>query len=745
MTAQRMDDGLLLPNGGLIISEVQEGESVAKSVGPKADRADHSLVALTPSADLQRDRRAADKFVVKLLRLTGAVLWLARPGGDNEFIRPAGWQKLTTAGNHERLKHFRPGMAICLNTGGVVAVVDVDPRNGGDVAKVDQLLVTLGVRVFGAVVTPSGGKHFYVAGHADLRSVHSGASNPKLPGFPGVDIQSSGCNVFLPRTQRPKYKGAGYAVELDELDALADERRTAGTESLVRWVNEHFAGKSKSQSKKSRSPSIDQLSDAASRNEAKKPDRREQAYLDSLLTQAVKRIACSQPGERNNNLYQAALQCSSFVAGAGMDSDKMITELRRAAEECGLVADDGQAAVEATIMSALRVGFAHPRAVPQRTADARSGTGQRIVTLTPMARIVDDIPDWAWSYDNKGRIQRGTLAIFAGRPGAGKSTALRWTAAQFTRGEFDGCWSGTPQNVAYISGAEESLKYNIKPGVRAAGADIDRLFFPRITRGDSEVSLSSLDDEESLTEELLAYGVTVVLVDPVMSTIGGGVDIHRNNETRQYLEPWARIAEHIEGVVIGVAHLTKNNNRDVVAAINGSSAFGEVPRAVFGFAKDHQSEQSHRVMSQAKNSAGYEDLSLAYTIEPVAVGTDSGREAEVGTFRIVGVSERTVSDILGESGRAVDTRVDEAELWLADFLQSQTASSEVKSEAEKAGFSARTVQRAATKLGVRVSQEGFPRRTYWSPSVAPESRQDKNVGVTGASDEPQPALSREEH
>lgn len=59
--------------------------------------------------------------------------------------------------------------------------------------------------------------------------------------------------------------------------------------------------------------------------------------------------------------------------------------------------------------------------------------------------------------------------------------------------------------------------------------------------------------------------------------------------------------------------LRKAPNGDVVAGINGSSAFGEVARSIFGFAKDLESGE--RILSQAKNSAGEEDLALTYRIE----------------------------------------------------------------------------------------------------------------------------------
>lgn len=77
-----------------------------------------------------------------------------------------------------------------------------------------------------------------------------------------------------------------------------------------------------------------------------------------------------------------------------------------------------------------------------------------------------------------------------------------------------------------------------------------------------------------------------------------------------------------------------------MAGVNGSSAFGEVARAVFGFAKDPESD-GNRIMSQAKNSTGEEDLALTYCIESHTVTTDSGKSAAVGRFVITGDSDRT--------------------------------------------------------------------------------------------------------
>lgn len=331
---------------------------------------------------------------------------------------------------------------------------------------------------------------------------------------------------------------------------------------------------------------------------------------------------------------------------------------------------------------------------------AKDRTVHRSVRLSTLAAELDDVPVWAWTYGGKGRIAVGTLALFAGRPGAGKSTAGRWMAAQSSKGALEGHWHGTPVNVAYIA-AEESAKYVVKPGLRAAGADLNRIFMPKVEMDGEEVRFLSSHDMEELTRELIGFDVKLVIVDPLMSTIGSRTDINRNNEVRSLIEPWAKLAENIDGVVLGIAHLNKSGNGDVVAGINGSSAFGEVARAVFGFAKDPESEEGDRIMSQEKNSIGEEDLALMYRIESTTVTTDSGRCAEVGRFVIVGDSDRTVGDVLrtqprAETGSAAHTEID---TWLLTLLENgPVLAKEVYSSADGAGYSTDKAKRAKERI-----------------------------------------------
>ncbi|WP_433626765.1 AAA family ATPase [Nocardia sp. CA-120079] len=312
----------------------------------------------------------------------------------------------------------------------------------------------------------------------------------------------------------------------------------------------------------------------------------------------------------------------------------------------------------------------------------------------------DDVPIWAWSYGGKGRAAVGTLALFAGRPGAGKSTGGRWVAAEASNGTLEGHWYGQPVNVAYIA-AEESARYVVKPGLRAAGADLKRVFMPRVEFGGEEVRFLSSHDMAALTRELIDHDVRLVVVDPLMSTIGARTDVNRNNEVRSLIEPWAKLAEHIDGLVLGIAHLNKSGNGDVVAGINGSSAFGEVARAVFGFAKDPDSDEGDRIMSQEKNSIGEETLALTYRIESTTVTTDSGRSADVGRFVIVGESHRTVGDVLRSQPKvsgegAVDHEID---AWLLALLENDPVlANEVYSSANAAGYSPDKAKRAKARI-----------------------------------------------
>jgi AAA domain len=354
----------------------------------------------------------------------------------------------------------------------------------------------------------------------------------------------------------------------------------------------------------------------------------------------------------------------------------------------------------------------------QTVGSAIFGNGPtRAVTLVSADAIEDDVPDWVWTVDGVGRIQRSVLTLLAGRPGTGKSTAARWFAAQWTRGLLEGLWYGKPKNVAYIA-SEESLRFVVKPGLRAAGADMSRIFFPEVTFDGRAQPLIAEADERRLTELFRAQDISVIVVDPIMATIDRKVDIYRNNELRAALAPWVRIAEAVSGTVAGIVHLRKGTNSDVVGAVNGSSAFGEVARCVFGFVKDPDSDDM-RVMSQVKNSCGPEDLSRSYQITGRVITTDSGRQGVMPVFVMGEDSDVTVEEILG-SGDAGRNRggMSPKMRRLVDLVNSRD---ETHAEILVAAGLAKNTKRASEALA-RAHQRGYidnPTHGSYTPKGAP--------------------------
>jgi hypothetical protein len=99
-------------------------------------------------------------------------------------------------------------------------------------------------------------------------------------------------------------------------------------------------------------------------------------------------------------------------------------------------------------------------------------------------------------------------------------------------------------------------------------------------------------------------------------------------------------------------------------------AFSAMARAVMAVARDGDADDGSCVLSQSKNNLGRLDLpSLRYIVESVELSTSEG-PAYVGRLVFTGESDRSVADILGDSGPESISRDerDNAVGWLTDYL-----------------------------------------------------------------------------
>jgi len=398
-----------------------------------------------------------------------------------------------------------------------------------------------------------------------------------------------------------------------------------------------------------------------------------------------------------------------YLAWLAAHSGMTIDEVRR-------LDDEERVELQLTAEAAEAAKTAEMSTWPAAPVTPVPAVGYQPLELVCADDIEDTIPTWAWGFDGHGRILNAALTLFGGRPEAGKSTTGRWFAAGWTNGTLPGCFEGHPINVAYVA-TEEAWHHTVKPSLRAADADMKRVFF--IRRGGNPARINSLQDEAELIQLFRDKNIRAVFLDPLMGTLNGGVDINRNNEVRDYLDPWVRIAEAIDGPVIGICHLTKAPRGDVVASITGSSAFGELARSVFAFAVDREVDDGTRIMSQVKNSSGHGGLNLAYKIGSHRVTTSDGKTAEMARFDLIGPSDKSVRDIILEenNSKSSDSGASKCAKWLRGYLTQHgpMLRADVMAEAREMGFSPKMLRTARLHLELEIERtREVPPRALWA-------------------------------
>jgi hypothetical protein len=339
-----------------------------------------------------------------------------------------------------------------------------------------------------------------------------------------------------------------------------------------------------------------------------------------------------------------------------------------------------------------------------------------------------------WTWDN--RIPLGEITMTPGRGGVGKSTFHAWAIGHLTRGSLPGVHYGTPR-ACVIAAAEDSWERTIVPRLIVAGADMDMVYrVGVVTAGDLETSLSLPVDCAALEVEIRRVGAVLLSVDPLISSVAGSLDTHKDREVREALQPLGQLADRTGCSVLGNAHFGKANGRDPLMLMMGSVAFGNVARAVLGFAEDTDAEDNSCVISQVKNNLGRLDLpSLRYRIEAATIDTDEGI-AEVGKLVMLGESDRSVHDILKDRGDDRDDDRDGAEEWLRELLAvGPVKAADVYRAADDAGLSKDKAKRAKKKIHGVAAKSGMGGPWYWALAEHEADIEGSTKGAKGAGDE----------
>jgi hypothetical protein len=350
----------------------------------------------------------------------------------------------------------------------------------------------------------------------------------------------------------------------------------------------------------------------------------------------------------------------------------------------------------------------------RRAAQEAAGEAEPHLRITPVSKIPVKATEWLWDQ----RIPLGALTLLPGREGTGKSTFGAWLAARVTKGELPGVYQGIPKSVFYVA-TEDDWSRTIAPRLRAAGADLDRVYKISVDVAGGLVELSLPQHGQLLRDDIRKREVGLVFLDPMMSVISGALDTHKDRETRMALEPMSAIAMDTDSAFVGLAHFSKGMTTDTLNLVMASKAFTAVPRAVIGMARDEEADEENTVvLSQIKSNLGPLDIpSLKFTFRSVRVEADDGRDAHVGQLVMLGESERSVNDIIAGRGDEADQATWNAACWwLYDYVHKnggEVPSAAALDAGKSEGHSKDSVKRASRTLNLTKRKEGFRGAWTW--------------------------------
>ena len=303
--------------------------------------------------------------------------------------------------------------------------------------------------------------------------------------------------------------------------------------------------------------------------------------------------------------------------------------------------------------------------------------------------------DWLWEY----RLAAGEMALLAGDGGLGKSSLLLAITALITTG---GKWpdgSGiAPVGDVIIISAEDSRETTLKPRLIALGANLDRVKFvtAKLTiqkPGEPPmVHPMTLQDCYYWRDVLRRVpSCKLLIVDPIPSYLGRGVNDAKNSELRAVIEPFIEtVIRPVGAGFIGNTHLNKNiDSKTPMHRITGSMAYGNLPRNVHFVVADPD-KPDRMFFKQAKcNNAPRNLPAIAYSLVRADIPSAGGQiETSYPVFEAETVQvddlQAAMSSKRGKPGPAPE-KTTKVAVWLLGYLRSHPGPSLMRDVFDAAG------------------------------------------------------------
>jgi putative DNA primase/helicase len=346
----------------------------------------------------------------------------------------------------------------------------------------------------------------------------------------------------------------------------------------------------------------------------------------------------------------------------------------------------------------------------ERDADTTSET--KIVEIVSGETVTPVPISWLWH----GWLAAGKLHALAGAKGTLKTTIALDLAARITAGAKWPDETQAPCGEVLIWSGEDDFDDTLLPRLLAAGGNASRFKHVKdtIMNGKRRPFDPAHDVPQLLRVAEKISSLKMVIVDPFVSAVAG--DSHKNAETRRGLQPFVAFASERKCSVLGLTHFTKGTTgRDPIERVNGSLAFGAVPRLVLVTAKPIDTDRKRRLVRAASN-IGSDGGGFEYSAfqEPLA-GYDFAAQRVVWGDQLDGTARDLLNDVeMPESGETPAPQRSAAARFLLTLLANGPVPvAKVREEADAAGHSWSTMRRAQDELGIISVKDGFSVGWSW--------------------------------
>jgi len=321
--------------------------------------------------------------------------------------------------------------------------------------------------------------------------------------------------------------------------------------------------------------------------------------------------------------------------------------------------------------------------------------------LVWMSDVEEETQTWFWP----GYLPDGSIAMFDGDPGVGKSVVTCDWTARASRGlpMYGQDAHNEPRTVLMVSG-EDHLRKTMKPRLRAAGADMTKVASMALRKNaqGEPVPFSVPEDMDHLRAAMRESGSTFVVIDPVSSFISERINSHNDASIRKALLPLTMLAQDTNSVFVLVRHLIKDDR--VTKALyrgGGSIGFSGNARSVLIMAEhpEHRGKRDLFVLAQTKANLAKQGDAPSITVQ---IGSWE-QDDKIAVLNYLGHCEYTADDLLARPDSRKDAPVlEEAKALMKELLEEGPRSAdEVFDILSKAGIKEKTARRAKEALAIK--------------------------------------------